>query len=88
MLILAKFGGNPSAYIQDTVNDLTTNFAGLKIRKSRVAECMKEDCNLSIKTVSRFPVAGNSEKTMQEHAIWVEKWVNDSINYFRELHFY
>ncbi|KAI8877729.1 hypothetical protein K501DRAFT_337233 [Backusella circina FSU 941] len=37
------------AAIQDATDDLIKNFAGLNIKKSRVAEFMKEECNLNIK---------------------------------------
>jgi transposase len=85
--LISFFDENPSAYIQDAVDDLTTSFAGLEIRKSRVAEFMKEECNLSIKTVSRHPVARNSEKTMQERAEWVQKWINDGMDYLKNCIF-
>lgn len=85
--MISFFDENPSAYIQDAIDDLTTSFAGLEIRKSRVAEFMKEECNLSIKTVSRHPVARNSEKTMQERAEWVQKWINDSMDYLKNCIF-
>jgi transposase-like protein len=43
------FDENPSAVIQDAVDSLTKSFEGLQIKKSRVAEFMKDDCNLSKK---------------------------------------
>ncbi|KAI8643970.1 hypothetical protein BD408DRAFT_413860, partial [Parasitella parasitica] len=55
---------NPSAVIQDAVEDLTRSFEGLEIKKSRVAEFMKEECNLSIK------VARNSKTTLEARAKW------------------
>ncbi|KAG2192806.1 hypothetical protein INT47_005353 [Mucor saturninus] len=35
---------------------------------------MKEDCNLSIKVVTRHPVARNSNKTLEARAKFVEEW--------------
>jgi hypothetical protein len=50
--------------MQDAVENLTKNFEGLEIKKSRIAEFMKEDCNLSIKVVTHHPVARNSSTTL------------------------
>ncbi|CEP13779.1 hypothetical protein [Parasitella parasitica] len=66
---------NPTATIQDAVNKLTEDFEGLTIKKSRVAEFMKKECNLSLKVVSRHPVARNSETTLQLRKEFVEEWI-------------
>ncbi|KAG0732807.1 hypothetical protein G6F60_013832 [Rhizopus arrhizus] len=60
MHLINFFDENPSAVIQDAVENLTKSFEGLEIKKSRVAEFMKEDCNLSIKVVTRHPKDRNS----------------------------
>jgi hypothetical protein len=49
------------AVIQDAVENLTKSFEGL-------AEFMKEECNLSIKAVTRYPVARNSRTTLGTRA--------------------
>ncbi|KAL4206346.1 hypothetical protein AB4K20DRAFT_1871527 [Rhizopus microsporus] len=54
MHLINFFDENPSAVIQDAVENLTKSFEGLEIKKSRVAEFMKEDCNLSIKLLVQF----------------------------------
>jgi hypothetical protein len=54
---------------------LTEDFEGLTIKKGRVAEFMKKECNLSLKVVSRHPVARNSEKTLQLRKEFVEEWI-------------
>ncbi|KAI8636345.1 hypothetical protein BD408DRAFT_426312, partial [Parasitella parasitica] len=66
--ITSFFDENPSAVIQDAVEDLTRSFEGLEIKKSRVAEFMKEECNLSIKVVTRHPQARNSKTTLEARA--------------------
>jgi hypothetical protein len=60
---------------------LTASFANLQIKKSRVAEFMKEECNLSIKVVSRHPLGRNKEENPQVRANWVDKWVKNGIDY-------
>ncbi|KAI8636171.1 hypothetical protein BD408DRAFT_426540 [Parasitella parasitica] len=66
--ITSFFDENPSAFIQDAVEDLTRSFKGLEIKKSRVGEFMKEECNLGIKVVTRLPQASNSKTTLETHA--------------------
>ncbi|KAG1138408.1 hypothetical protein G6F37_010537 [Rhizopus arrhizus] len=63
------------------VESLTASFANLQIKKSRVAEFMKEECNLSIKVVSRHPLGRNKEENLQVRADWVDKWVKNGIDY-------
>ncbi|KAI8636537.1 hypothetical protein BD408DRAFT_376719, partial [Parasitella parasitica] len=79
--ITSFFDENPSAVIQDAVEDLTRSFEGLEIKKSRVAEFMKEECNLSIKVVTRHPQARNSKTTLEARAKWVQKGMLFMQNY-------
>lgn len=81
------FDEDSTATIQDAVEDLTAKFADLDIKKSRVAEFMKEECNLSIKVVSRHPVARNKEENLQKRADWVEKWVQNGMDYLKNCIF-
>lgn len=74
MHLINFFDENPSAVIQEAVEDLTKSFEGLEIKKSRVAEFMKEECNLSLKVVTRRPKARNSQKNLEARANWVIEW--------------
>ena len=81
------FDEDASATIQDAVESLTANFAGLEIKKS-IAEFMSEEWNLSIKVVSRHPLGRNKEGTLQARAYWVDRWVNnDNMNYLKNCIF-
>ena len=73
------FDENPSAVIQDAVENLTKIFEGLDIKKSRVAEFMKKECNLSIKVITRHSVARNSNATLEKRATWVKEWLDKGI---------
>jgi Tat protein secretion system quality control protein TatD with DNase activity len=73
------FDENPSAVIQDGVENLTKSFEGLDIKKSKVAEFMKEECNLSIKVVTCHPVARNSDATLEKRAILLKEWLDKCI---------
>lgn len=66
---------------------MTAKFANLDIKKSRVAEFMKEECNLSIKVVGRHLVARNKEENLQKRADWVEKWVQNGMDYLKNCIF-
>lgn len=75
MYLTNFFDENPVAVIRDAVENLTKSFEGLQIKKSQVAEFMKEEFNISIKVVTRHPVARNSESTFEVCAEFVEKWI-------------
>ncbi|KAI8360707.1 hypothetical protein EDC96DRAFT_414130, partial [Choanephora cucurbitarum] len=81
------FDEDASATIQDAVDDLTSSFAGLEIKKSRVAEFMKEECNLSIKVVTRHPAARNKEENLQARADWVNQWTQNGMDYLKNCIF-
>ncbi|KAI8645340.1 hypothetical protein BD408DRAFT_411768, partial [Parasitella parasitica] len=81
------FDENPTAVILDAVENLTKSFEGLEIKKSRVAEFMKEDCNLSIKVITRHPKARNSPTTIEARAKWVEEWLQKGLLYMQNCVF-
>jgi hypothetical protein len=81
------FDGNPSAIIQDAVDKLTKSFEGLEIKKSKVAEFMKEECNFSIKVFTRHLATRNSSKTLEARAQFVEKWVQKACSICRIVPF-
>ncbi|KAI8638427.1 hypothetical protein BD408DRAFT_456172 [Parasitella parasitica] len=59
------FDENSTATVQDTVEDLIMKFKRLNIKKSSVAEFMKEECNHSIKVVSRHYVQKSRRKPLK-----------------------
>ena len=62
------FDDNQSAIIQDAADNLTKSFEGLEIKKSRVAEFIKEDYNLSVKFFTSHSAARNSSRTLEARA--------------------
>lgn len=56
------FDENPSAVITNAVESLTAAFEGLDIKKSRVYEYIKNECNLSLKVATLHPGPRNDEK--------------------------
>ncbi|KAG1054585.1 hypothetical protein G6F43_003415 [Rhizopus delemar] len=87
MHLINFFDENPSAVIQDAVENLTKSFEGLEIKKSRVAEFMKEDYNLSIKVVNRHLKDRNSQKTLEARANWIEEWQNKGLHFMKNCVF-
>jgi hypothetical protein len=71
----------PTATIDDGINELIKSFKGLSIKKSRVAEFMKEECNLSLKSITRHPAQRNSPETIEARAVWVAEWLAKGTDY-------
>ncbi|KAI9330548.1 hypothetical protein BD770DRAFT_432631 [Pilaira anomala] len=87
MHLINFFDDDPSAVIQDAVENLVKSFEGLEIKKSRVAEFMKEECNLSIKVATRHPVGRNKQTTLDARAIFVEEWLQKGMSYMENCVF-
>ncbi|KAG1325872.1 hypothetical protein G6F62_008322 [Rhizopus arrhizus] len=81
------FDENKTAVIQDAVESLTKNFEGLEIKKSRVAEFMKEDCNLTIKVVTRHPKRRNCSDTLEKRAQFVKEWTEKGMLFMQNCVF-
>ncbi|KAI8070082.1 hypothetical protein BDF21DRAFT_344712, partial [Thamnidium elegans] len=75
------FDENKRATIEDAVNSLTQSFADLQIKKTRVAEFMRDECNLSIKVISRHPTKINSPAVIEKRAVWVKEWLEKGMIY-------
>ncbi|KAG1049283.1 hypothetical protein G6F43_008382 [Rhizopus delemar] len=87
MHLINFFDENPSAAIQDAVENLTKSFEGLEIKKSRVAEFMKEEYSLSLKVVTRRPKARNSQKNLEARANWVKQWQQKGLHFMKNCVF-
>lgn len=85
--LVSFFDENKRATITDAADSLTQNFANLEIKKSRVAELMKEECNLSIKVISRHPTARNSPSVIEKRAVWVKDWLDKGMIYLQNCVF-
>ncbi|ORE14475.1 hypothetical protein BCV71DRAFT_187237 [Rhizopus microsporus] len=81
------FDENKRATIDDAVKGLTQSFENIEIKKSRVAEFMKNECNLSIKTISRHPTARNIPTVIEKRAVWVEEWLAKGMLYLQNCVF-
>lgn len=84
---LIFFDEEASATIQDAADDLIKSFASLEIKKSRVVEFIKEECQLSFKVVCCQPSARNCERIPQACAVWAEEWMKKVTCFFKNCVF-
>ncbi|KAG1047376.1 hypothetical protein G6F43_010174 [Rhizopus delemar] len=66
---------------------LTSKFAGLEIKKSRVHEFMRDECNLSLKQTTRWPEARANENNIQNRYDWVIRWSNTDMDFSKNCIF-
>jgi transposase len=85
--LVSFFDENKRATITNAVDSLTQNFTNLEIKKSRVAEFMKEKYNLSIKKISSHPTARNSPAVIEKRAVWVNEWLEKGMIYLQNCVF-
>ncbi|KAG1054515.1 hypothetical protein G6F43_003481 [Rhizopus delemar] len=85
--LVRSFDKNKRATIEDTVNSLTQSFAGIQIKKTKVSEFMKDECNLSIKVISRHPTARNSPDVIEKRAVSVKEWLEKGMIYLQNCMF-
>jgi hypothetical protein len=66
---------------------LTNKFASLEIKKSRVHEFMRDDCNLSFKQTTCWPEARANVDNIQKCYDWVVKWSNTDMYFSKNCVF-
>lgn len=81
------FDENPRAVIQGAVDELASKFSGLEIKKTRVHEFMKNECNLTVKTATFWLEAKNSEEKFQKRVDCVVIWSLTDMGFFRNCAF-
>lgn len=85
--LIEFFDENPSAVINDAVESLTSLFEGLEIKKSRVHEFMKDECNLSLKVATLHPLPRNCDANLQRRMEWVQKWAVTDMDFTKNCVF-
>ncbi|KAG1553500.1 hypothetical protein G6F49_008342 [Rhizopus delemar] len=85
--LIEFFDNEPNAYIVDAVEMLPSKFAGLEIKKSRVHEFMRDECNLSLKQTTRWPEARANENNIQNRYDWVIRWSNTDMDFSKNCIF-
>ncbi|KAG1458282.1 hypothetical protein G6F56_006432 [Rhizopus delemar] len=72
--LLDYFDEYPSARVKDAIDGLTENFENFSLKETVVGKYIREDCNLTIKKVTRHPHARNTDNTLKERHDWVKTW--------------
>ncbi|KAG1048474.1 hypothetical protein G6F43_009134 [Rhizopus delemar] len=85
--LIEFFDDNANAHIQDAVEMLTSKFEGLEIKKSKVHEFMRDECNLSMKQTTCWPEARTNKENVQKRYEWVFKWSNTDMDFSRNCIF-
>ncbi|KAI8368029.1 hypothetical protein EDC96DRAFT_145159 [Choanephora cucurbitarum] len=75
------FDNDPSSTIEDVVSILTKKFANLDIKKSRVNEFMKNECNLNVEKASFWSEARTNKSTLRKRFNWVMTWKDSEIGF-------
>ncbi|GAA5815982.1 hypothetical protein MFLAVUS_009501 [Mucor flavus] len=75
------FYDNPHARVSDAIEELTKNFEGFTLKETVVGKFISIKSNLSIKTITRHPVARNQTAKIKERREWVETWSKTDMNY-------
>ncbi|CEP09828.1 hypothetical protein, partial, partial [Parasitella parasitica] len=72
--LIQFFDERPQATRQDAVEALTADFEGFSLKESQVGTFIKNECNLTVKLITRHPKARNCPETLLKRKVWVEKW--------------
>ncbi|KAI8642041.1 hypothetical protein BD408DRAFT_432794 [Parasitella parasitica] len=72
--LMNLFDEEPQATRQDVADALTAAFEGFSLKASQVGTFIKDDCNLTVKRITRRPAARNSPESLLRRKEWVEKW--------------
>ncbi|KAI9265464.1 hypothetical protein EDC94DRAFT_647413 [Helicostylum pulchrum] len=85
--LIEFFDENPHARGSDAVEDLTKNFEGFTLKDTVVGKFISTECNLSIKVITRHPVARNQCAKIKERREWVETWSKINMDYTKSCIF-
>ncbi len=83
--MIALIDDDPGITANGKVDQLTTNFNGLKISKA-VHSYITKKCNLSLKQVSYHSIYRNSEASIEKSRCWVFQW-EPHLNYLQNTVF-
>lgn len=85
--LIEFFDENPHARGSDAVEDLTKNFEGFMLKDTVVGKFISTECNLSIKAITRHPVARNQGAKIKERREWVETRSKTNMDYTKSCIF-
>jgi transposase len=85
--LINYFDENPQGYIVEAVESLTKEFENLEIKKTRVNEFMKNECNLSFKKATFWPEARQSTAKISARLEWAKKWSQADLEFTKNCVF-
>ncbi|KAL7332361.1 hypothetical protein PS15p_204411 [Mucor circinelloides] len=71
--LINLFDEQPQATRQDAADALTAAFEGFSLKETQVGTYIKNECNLTVKRITRRPAARNSPDTLLRRKEWVKK---------------
>jgi transposase len=86
-VILDCIDKNPSAVLEQVMEQLRQVFTGLKVSKSTVHDFVRNHCNLSLKKAQFQPVDRNSEEKIKERLDWIRKWEKTDMDFTKNCVF-
>jgi transposase/transposase-like protein len=79
--LLQKYGDDPRATVQETMESLISQFKGLKVSKTTVYEFMTKDCALTMKKAHFEPKERNSDQSIKKRYNWAVDVRNTDMDY-------
>ena len=81
-------GENPSNNIEQALEQLTTKFDDLKVRKSAVHEFIRDDMGFAFKRAAFHSLKRNDEGVIEARYEWAKKIVESDMSFFKKLCIY
>lgn len=85
--IIEIYDEKPYTTTDEAVESLTKTFEGFNLKKSTVNSFILHDCNLSMKKLTRQPVARNDITRIKARYEWVLKWTATDMDYIQNCIF-
>lgn len=85
--IIELYDEKPYTTTDEAVESLTKTFEGFSLKRSRVNSFILHDCNLSMKKLTRQPVARNDITRIDTRYEWVLKWTKTNMDYMQNCIF-
>lgn len=85
--IIELYDEKPYTTTDEAVESLTKTFEGFNLKKSTVNSFILHDCNLSMKKITRQPVARNDTTRIEARYEWILKWTATDMDYMQNCIF-
>ncbi|KAI7905204.1 uncharacterized protein BX663DRAFT_314212 [Cokeromyces recurvatus] len=69
---------------KDVVDNLTKVFEGFSLKSTVVGSFISNECNLSIKRTTRYPIARNNGTKLDHRVKWVQDMANSNTSFLQQ----